>query len=138
MPLGKIDTHQRQNTQVCSEEIREKLSYKFDLKPSLYKTSGPSNYFTIANTKTNVGFISPISNNFCSTCNRIRVTASGRLLLCLGNEHSVDLRAIIREAPQDRERLKQIIVEALKHKPDRHYFNVNKTDIVRFMNTTGG
>jgi len=138
MPLGEVVSHQRINTQQSSRNIKEKLSQKFDLRACDYSTAGPSEYFSVANSSTKVGFISPMSDNFCSTCNRIRLTAEGRLLLCLGNEHSVDLRAIIRENPQDNKGLKQAIIAALKKKPERHYFDPNKTDIVRFMNMTGG
>jgi cyclic pyranopterin phosphate synthase len=79
-----------------------------------------------------------MSNNFCSSCNRVRLTAEGRLLLCLGNEHSLDLREILRSYPGDSERLKNNIVRAMENKPERHYFDAEQTDIVRFMNMTGG
>ena len=79
-----------------------------------------------------------MSNNFCDTCNRVRLTAQGRLLLCLGNENSVDLRAVLRRYPGDIKRLKQHIIHAIEKKPERHYFDPDRTDIVRFMNRTGG
>ena len=85
------------------------------------------------------GFISPHSHNFCHLCNRVRVTAEGRLLLCLGNEHSVDLRGVMRAPDYTLAKLKQTIVDAMAIKPERHHFDLSTTpDIVRFMNTTGG
>ena len=85
-----------------------------------------------------MGFISPHSHNFCSDCNRVRLTAEGRLLLCLGNEHSVDLRQVVRQTEDDAE-LRQAIVDAMDLKPERHYFDLQEApQIVRFMNMTGG
>ncbi len=86
-----------------------------------------------------IGFISPHSNNFCHLCNRVRLTVEGRLLLCLGNEHSVDLREVLRSSNYTIDRLKQTIVDAMEIKPERHYFdNAAKPQILRFMNSTGG
>ena len=138
MPLGEISSHQRATTQITSDTIREQLSREFTLIDSAETTGGPSRYARVANTESKIGFISPLSNNFCSTCNRVRLTAEGRLLLCLGNEHSVDLRAVLRNHPGDSKRLKQTIVEAMNIKPERHYFDPEQVDIVRFMNMTGG
>ena len=138
MPLGEISSHQRATTQITSETIREQLSREFTLIDSAETTGGPSRYVRVANTESKIGFISPLSNNFCSTCNRVRLTAEGRLLLCLGNEHSVDLRAVLRNHPGDSKRLKETIVEAMSIKPERHYFDPEQVDIVRFMNMTGG
>lgn len=138
MPLGEISSHQRATTQITSETIREQLSREFTLIDSAETTGGPSRYARVANTESKIGFISPLSNNFCSTCNRVRLTAEGRLLLCLGNEHSVDLREVLRNHPGDSKRLKNSIVEAMRIKPERHYFDPEQVDIVRFMNMTGG
>jgi len=138
MPLGEISSHQRATTQITSDTIREQLSREFTLIDSAETTGGPSRYARVANTESKIGFISPLSNNFCSTCNRVRLTAEGRLLLCLGNEHSVDLRAVLRNHPGDSKRLKETIVEAMSIKPERHYFDPEQVDIVRFMNMTGG
>jgi cyclic pyranopterin phosphate synthase len=86
-----------------------------------------------------IGFISPHSHNFCGDCNRVRVTTEGRLLLCLGNEHSVDLRAVMRAHPDDEQALRQAIIAAMDLKPERHHFDLDdEPQIVRFMNMTGG
>jgi cyclic pyranopterin phosphate synthase len=138
MPLGEIDSHKRVNTQITSNRLREQLAAEFTLLDSAETTGGPSRYMQVANSNCKIGFISPMSNNFCESCNRVRMTAEGRLLLCLGNEHSMDLREVIRRNPGDKELLKSKIIEALKNKPERHYFDPQQVDIVRFMNMTGG
>ena len=138
MPLGEIDSHQRVKTQITSSNLREKLASEFNLINSAETTGGPSRYLQVANSDSKIGFISPMSNNFCESCNRVRLTAEGRLLLCLGNEHSMDLRELLRSYPGDRNLLKSKITEALKTKPERHYFDPEQVDILRFMNMTGG
>jgi cyclic pyranopterin phosphate synthase len=139
MPLGLISQHNRTETYYSSDLIKTDLEAHFLLIPSIEKTGGPSNYYHVAGTKTRVGFISPHSANFCNTCNRVRLTVEGRLLLCLGHEHSVDLKQVIRANPGDMAYLKQVIVEAMKIKPEQHEFNLNEQPVIlRYMNTTGG
>ena len=139
MPLGTIDDHDRAEAYYSSDEIRRDLSEKYTLLPSTEVTGGPSRYFNISQTGSKVGFISPHSHNFCDTCNRVRLTAEGRLLLCLGQEHSVDLRRIVRSYPGDKERLKQTIRESMAIKPKGHDFNLNEQPLIfRHMNVTGG
>ena len=138
MPLGSISSHDRAKTKISSAKIREKLEKKFDLIDSVETTGGPSRYLNILGSSSKIGFISPMPNNFCESCNRVRMTAEGRLLLCLGNEHSADLRSVMRSHPGDQDLLKNEILKALKSKPERHYFDPDKIDIVRFMNMTGG
>lgn len=138
MPLGHIDEHARENEFVSSQEILDRLRKHFAIQPSEYQTGGPSRYWQMAGNKTRIGFISPHSNNFCNQCNRVRVSAEGKLLLCLGNDNSVDLKAVIRANPGNREILKQTIVNAISSKPERHHFKQNEVQIVRFMNSTGG
>ncbi|MCR8922233.1 GTP 3',8-cyclase MoaA [Dasania sp. GY-MA-18] len=138
MPLGLIDEHNRQLSFYSSDEIQQQLSQQHTLSPIDEHTGGPSRYYALANSHTRVGFISPHSHNFCHLCNRVRVTAEGRLLLCLGNEHSVDLRAIIRNGG-DKAALKQTIIAAMDLKPERHHFELDDSpQILRFMNMTGG
>ena len=138
MPLGVTKSHDRVQTQVCCGHIKQQLSQKFELIETLERTGGPSRYMRVAGTKSKIGFISPISENFCGACNRVRVTADGRLLLCLGNENSIDLKSIIRNHPGDENMLNKAIRGAIQNKPERHYFDPSRTDILRFMNTTGG
>jgi cyclic pyranopterin phosphate synthase len=94
--LGLINSHNRAETYYSSDQIKADLDAHFNLQKITDKTAGPSDYYRIQGSKTRVGFISPHSHNFCRTCNRVRLTAEGRLLLCLGNEHSVDLKSIVR------------------------------------------
>jgi len=139
MPLGHISEHDRAETFCSSEELRAIIAERHPLVPSLDSTGGPSRYWRMADSATRVGFISPHSHNFCHLCNRVRLTVEGRLLLCLGNEHSVDLRAVMRAQPGDAEALRAAIVAAMDLKPERHHFDLDaEPQIVRFMNTTGG
>ncbi|MCK9637694.1 MAG: GTP 3',8-cyclase MoaA [Methylobacter tundripaludum] len=139
MPLGVVSQHDRADAYYSSDLIKADLAKNFTLVATPEKTGGPSNYFNVAGTQTRVGFISPHSENFCSTCNRVRLTVEGRLLLCLGNEHSVDLKQVIRANPGDMAVLKQAIVDAMLIKPEKHEFNINEQPVIlRYMSMTGG
>ncbi|NJO17287.1 MAG: GTP 3',8-cyclase MoaA [Thioploca sp.] len=139
MPIGMINDHDRAETFYSNEQIRQDLKQVFTLIPTTETTGGPARYYQIIDTHTRVGFISPHSHNFCETCNRVRVTTDGRLLLCLGQENAVDLRRIIRAHPGEIEPLKQAIVKAIDIKPKGHDFNLERTtQILRHMNVTGG
>lgn len=140
MPLGQIDSHDREQNFMSSAEIREMIQQRYEIYTSEEKTGGPSAYWRFADGHSSrLGFISPHSHNFCSTCNRVRVTVQGRLLLCLGNEHSVDLKSVLRANPGDIEPVKQVIIDAMDLKPEKHEFNLaEEVQILRFMNTTGG
>lgn len=138
MPLGTSLSYDRAESFMSSVELREVIEREYQLIPSAKDSGGPAKYYDLAGTKTRVGFISPHSNNFCSTCNRVRLTSEGRLLLCLGNEHSVDLRSLLREPHSDDE-IKQTLLDSMNIKPERHYFDLDeKPELVRFMNMTGG
>lgn len=139
MPLGLIDDHDRALSFCSSDEVRTLINQHYPLQATDEKTGGPSSYHVMADSDSRVGFISPHSHNFCHLCNRVRVTVEGRLLLCLGNEHSVDLRAILRRHPGQLEPVKEAIIKAMDLKPERHYFELDdEPQIVRFMNMTGG
>ncbi|HEY9035908.1 MAG TPA: GTP 3',8-cyclase MoaA [Pseudomonadales bacterium] len=138
MPLGEI-ARDRKADFVPSAHIRSHLAQHFDLLPSTDHTGGPARYFQVAGSSGRIGFISPHSENFCSQCNRVRITAQGRLLLCLGNEHSVDLKAILRDPAAAPDALGHAIRSAMANKPERHHFNLDEpAQILRFMNATGG
>jgi GTP 3',8-cyclase len=139
MPLGVIGDHDRAEAHYSSDAIRRDLEEHFELVPTVESTGGPSRYFRIPGKETRVGFISPHSHNFCGDCNRVRVTAEGRLLLCLGQEHSADLRRALRANPTDDGRVKQAIAAAMDLKPRGHEFDLGtKVAILRHMNVTGG
>ncbi len=143
MPLGYISSHQRADTQIESAELFQQLNTIFSLTAieENDKNAGPSRYFQVADSLSKIGFISPISNNFCASCNRVRLTTEGQLLLCLGNEHSVNLKQVIRDNQPNnhtQKKLQQAIIDAMAIKPERHYFDPEETTIVRFMSATGG
>lgn len=140
MPLGQMDDRDRSGGFIASAELRQQLNQSASLVPCENQSeTGPSRYWQVEHEKTRVGFISPHSNNFCGSCNRVRVTVEGRLLLCLGNEHSLDLQPLLRDHPHSDEPLKHAIVNAMNIKPERHHFNHEPEEqLVRFMNMTGG
>lgn len=139
MPLGIVNRHDRSEAYYSSALIKADLARNFSLVATTEKTGGPSNYFNVAGSQTRVGFISPHSENFCSTCNRVRLTVEGQLLLCLGNEHSVDLKKVLRTNPGNMAVLKQAIVDAMLIKPEKHEFNIHEQPVIlRHMNMTGG
>ncbi|MDI9244131.1 GTP 3',8-cyclase MoaA [Marinobacter sp. CHS3-4] len=139
MPLGEISEHDRGLALFTSDEVKKVVRRHHVLLPATEDSGGPARYYRMPDSSIRVGFISPHSHNFCATCNRVRVTADGRLLLCLGNEHSVDLRRVLRGNPDTENRLRKTIIEAMELKPERHYFSTNgDVQILRFMNMTGG
>ena len=139
MPLGQVNLGSKVLSYVSSDELIGELSTHYALEPvSNSQTAGPSRNFLIAGTQTHVGFISPHSNNFCGSCNRLRISAEGRLLMCLGNEESIDLRQLMRAGDSDQS-IKTAIIESLSLKPERHVFDrPDEPQIMRFMNATGG
>ena len=137
MPIG--DTLKKRKDQYLSVEFAKKIINKnFGLIKSNYKTSGPSKYFECKDINLTAGFISPISNHFCSTCNRLRVTSNGKIFPCLGDNGSKDLVPYL-EAGQEIQ-LRKILSNVIFNKPEKHYFDINKKSYIkeRFMNTTGG
>ncbi len=139
MPLGQVNAAGKPLEFVSSDVILAQLQRHFDLLPTQAPAqSGPARYWHIDGSRTRVGLISPHSNNFCHSCNRLRVTAEGRLLLCLGNEHSISLRDSLRAGASDHELATQIRA-ALSRKPERHVFDQpDEPQILRFMNASGG
>lgn len=139
MPLGAIGDHDRAEAYYSSDRIKQDLDARFTLTPTTETTGGPSRYYRVGDTNTKVGFISPHSHNFCESCNRVRVTTEGRLLLCLGQEHSVDLRHVLRSHPGDLDRVKEAIANSMAIKPKGHDFDLTRAPVIfRHMNMTGG
>ena len=139
MPLGLVDDHNRALTFYSSDQVRRDIETRYRLVPTTETTGGPARYFQVADTDSRVGFISPHSHNFCESCNRVRVTVQGTLLLCLGQEHSVDLRHVLRANPGDDARLRQAIVDSMAIKPKGHDFDLNRQVVImRHMSVTGG
>ncbi len=139
MPLGEISDHDRGLVLCTSDEVRGIIGQRHELTPTPEDSGGPARYYRMADSDIRVGFISPHSHNFCATCNRVRMTVEGRLLLCLGNEHSVDLRHVLRAHPESDAPLREAIISAMDLKPERHHFSTDgDVQILRFMNMTGG
>ncbi len=139
MPLGVISEHDRAEAYYSSDAILRDLRTRFDLQPVAEQTGGPSKYYRTSDHDSRVGFISPHSHNFCGDCNRVRVTAEGRLLLCLGQEHSIDLRRVLRANPLDDAPLIAAIRDSMNIKPKGHDFDLTTQPILfRHMNATGG
>jgi len=139
MPLGQVNVGGKPLAYVSSDTLQKELAEHFSLVPmTASDTAGPARDFLIAGSQTQVGFISPHSHNFCAQCNRLRMSAEGRLLMCLGNEESIDLRGLLRASSTDQE-IKTTIINSLSIKPERHVFDQpEEPQIVRFMNATGG
>jgi cyclic pyranopterin phosphate synthase len=139
MPLGVVGDHDRAEAYYSHDELLRDLQREFTLAPSAESTGGPSRYFRINGSDSRIGLISPHSHNFCASCNRVRVTAKGRLLLCLGQEHSMDLRQILREQPGDMDLLKSAIRQSMQLKPKGHDFQLDEQPVIlRHMSVTGG
>jgi GTP 3',8-cyclase len=139
--IGKISEHGRAAEYISSDELRTQLSHRYELQPFISGNSnaGPSRYWQVAGYDSRIGFISPHSHNFCNNCNRVRITATGKLLLCLGQENSVDLRTALRDTENPHTEVRTRIINAMQHKPEKHFFDLqDEPQIVRFMNMTGG
>lgn len=119
------------------DEVEKRLQQRFEFIPSVMRGGGPARYVKVSGTDLRIGFITPISQHFCETCNRVRMTATGTLYLCLGHEHKVELREPLRSGISDTE-LKQLLIDALTLKPERHHFSENPTATVHFMAKLGG
>ncbi|MCU7853947.1 MAG: GTP 3',8-cyclase MoaA [Candidatus Thiodiazotropha sp. (ex Monitilora ramsayi)] len=139
MPLGHVGDHDRAAVYYSSDQILLDLQEHYELTATTENSGGPARYYRINGSPYRVGFISPHSHNFCDHCNRVRLTAEGRLLLCLGQEHSVDLRRVVRAHPMDDEPLQQAIIDSMLIKPKGHEFDLSTKPIIfRHMNATGG
>jgi cyclic pyranopterin phosphate synthase len=139
MPMGLMRGVDRAEAYYSSDRILRDLETRYRMLPTTESTGGPSRYFRIPGVNSRVGFISPHSHNFCEHCNRVRLTSEGRLLLCLGQEHSMDLRRIVRANPGDREVLRAAIGHSMAIKPAGHEFDRDASSVIfRQMNHTGG
>lgn len=119
------------------QEVRRALEREFNLVPSTMSGGGPARYYRVADSELRIGFITPISQHFCATCNRVRLTVDGTLYTCLGQEDKTELRPLLR-AGASMEELKEAIRGAIAHKPERHEFTTRPEQVIRFMSYTGG
>lgn len=139
MPLGDIG-RDRADQFLSLATVRQELESFWSLRDVTDTTGGPSSYVQIAETGGRLGFITPLSHNFCASCNRVRLTCTGRLFLCLGKEDHADFRDALRAAASERE-LARLLDAALRLKPKAHDFHINADAapaLARHMSMTGG
>lgn len=141
MPLGEIE-QDRTEQYLSLAEVRAALESRWRLTPLAERTGGPSRYVRVEETGGRLGFITPMSHNFCAACNRVRVTCTGTLFLCLGREESADLRQVLRAHPGEDAPVRDAILEAMTRKPERHDFRIERPGeapaLTRPMSMTGG
>lgn len=137
MPLGAVEG-ERSATYLPLAAARDVLEQHFTLTPSLHRTGGPARYCDVDETGTRVGFITPLSSNFCSSCNRVRITATGTIYGCLGHDQKVELRDLLRAG--ERGELDYALDRLIAGKPERHEFDIAKAEpaVERHMSVTGG
>jgi cyclic pyranopterin phosphate synthase len=137
MPLGEID-EDRTDRYVPLDAVKHSLEQRFTLVPTLQRTGGPARYVEVQETGTRLGFITPLSNNFCAGCNRIRITATGTIYGCLGHDQKIELRDLFRTGglPAVDAALDRVVAG----KPERHNFDIERAEpaVERHMNVTGG
>ena len=140
MPMGEIDGD-RTDQYLPLSMVRAKLRRNWTLEDTDYVTGGPARYYTVAETGRRIGFITPMTHNFCESCNRVRLTCTGTLYMCLGQDDSADLRRVLRSGASDDE-LDAAIVAAIGRKPKGHDFIIDRTHnrpaVARHMSVTGG
>ncbi len=140
MPLGDID-EDRSDRYLPLSDVRDQLSRRWSLQDIAHQTGGPARYVRVAETGGRLGFITPLTHNFCEGCNRVRLTCTGTLYMCLGQDDAADLRAPLRASESD-EPLLAAIDEAITRKPKGHDFVIDRTSrapaVARHMSVTGG
>ena len=140
MPMGEI-TEDRTDQYLPLSIVRGRLRRRWTLTETQYRTGGPARYFDVAETGRRIGFITPMTHNFCESCNRVRLTCTGTLYMCLGQDDQADLRSVLREGADDAT-LVAAIREAIARKPKGHDFVIDRRQdrpaVARHMSVTGG
>jgi len=140
MPLGEIDDDRAEQYLPLSL-VRARLRKRWTLRETDYRTGGPARYVTVAETGRRLGFITPMTHNFCESCNRVRLTCTGTLYMCLGQDDSADFRRVLRAGASEAE-LDAAIVAAIARKPKGHDFIIDRQHqrpaLARHMSVTGG
>jgi cyclic pyranopterin phosphate synthase len=140
MPMGEI-SEDRTEQYLPLSVVRAGLRRRWTLTETDYRTGGPARYFDVAETGRRIGFITPMTHNFCESCNRVRLTCTGTLYMCLGQDDDADLRAVLRAGASDAE-LDAAILEAITRKPKGHDFIIDRRHdrpaVARHMSVTGG
>ena len=141
MPMGDIGGETRLEQYLPLSLVRARLEQRWTLDDTDYRTGGPARYATVRETGGRLGFITPLTHNFCESCNRVRLTCTGTLFMCLGQEDAADLRTPVRQSESD-EPLERAIREAIDRKPKGHDFIIDRRHqrpaIARHMSVTGG
>ncbi|ARR55369.1 GTP 3',8-cyclase MoaA [Rhizorhabdus wittichii DC-6] len=139
MPLGEIEDD-RTDRYLPLDGVRRRIEEHYTLSPLDYRTGGPARYFRVEELDARLGLITPLTNNFCDGCNRVRVTATGQIYMCLGHEDRLDLRQALRAG--DMEGLDRLLDRAMRLKPERHAFRIDTPGaapaVSRHMSVTGG
>ncbi len=140
MPMGEI-TGDRTDQYLPLSVVRARLRRRWTLDETDYRTGGPARYFTVRETGRRIGFITPMTHNFCESCNRVRLTCTGTLYMCLGQDDDADLRRVLRSGASD-EALEAAIRDAIARKPKGHDFIIDRRrdapSVSRHMSVTGG
>jgi cyclic pyranopterin phosphate synthase len=140
MPMGDIGGD-RTDQYLPLSLVRSALKRRWTLEPTDYRTGGPARYYTVAETGRRIGFITPMTHNFCESCNRVRLTCTGTLYMCLGQDDSADFRRVLRQGASDEE-LQDAILAAIARKPKGHDFIIDRRHdrpaVARHMSVTGG
>lgn len=136
MPMGAtgMDATSRY---INLQSVKQRLAERYELLPGMMTGGGPARYSQVAGTNLRIGFITPMSQHFCETCNRVRLSVDGTIYTCLGQNDNYPLRDILRSGCSDDD-LKQHIIRAIQLKPERHEFTSKPGQVVRFMSFTGG
>lgn len=136
MPMGATGEDATDHY-VNLQTVKQQLAERYELIPGVMPGGGPARYVQIKGTELRIGFITPISQHFCESCNRVRLSVDGTLYLCLGQDDKLELRPLLRQGISDDE-LKQALIDAIKLKPEKHEFNDKPNQVVRLMSMTGG
>ncbi|MDT8387246.1 MAG: GTP 3',8-cyclase MoaA [Thiogranum sp.] len=136
MPMG--DTGRAASRQYVNlQDVRKRLADRYELVAGVMPGGGPARYVRVAGTELRIGFITPISQHFCETCNRVRLSVDGTLYMCLGQDDKAELRPLLRAGASDQD-LEEAILAAIARKPERHDFQGRPEQVLRFMSVTGG
>ncbi|MFQ8430032.1 GTP 3',8-cyclase MoaA [Amaricoccus sp. W119] len=142
MPMGDLGNEDRLEQYYSLRDLRADLDTRWTLTDTAERTGGPARYARVAETGGRIGFITPLTHNFCESCNRVRVTCTGQLYMCLGQEDDADLRAALRAHPDDDAPLRETIRAAIARKPKGHDFDYSRQkvsgQVSRHMSHTGG
>ncbi len=142
MPMGDMGSEDRIGQYWALSELRDRLRERYSLTDLAERSGGPARYVKIEETGQKIGFITPLTHNFCESCNRVRLTCTGELYMCLGQEDMADLRAPLRNSPDSEKPLEEAIRKAIGLKPKGHDFDYSRQTIsgqmTRHMSHTGG